>query len=131
MSRAATRAGGAAQLAAIANRIRELGLLPRKIAPRAAELIEEDIAANVAAGRGPSGEAWEPKADGSKPLVGAASAVVAAASGSKVIVTLTAPEAFHHKGRTRGRKVRAILPSAVNPEPIVKAVRRAISEELR
>ena len=113
-------------------RVRELGALPEQIAPAVAREAKAQIDANIAAGRAPNGQAWEPTAEGKRPLRNAAQAVTAAPIGSRVVVSVSGPEAFHHKGKTRGNIARPILPGRRQAAVLFRrAIEAAIAKELR
>lgn len=115
---------GVAALNAEITRLRALAASGSQLAPKVAEAALAVIRENVAAGRGPDGEAWPLTAKGEKALQNAGSALSAYVSGSRVVLQLVGPEVWHHKGKTRGSIARPILPSKRMPQPMIAAMQR-------
>jgi hypothetical protein len=109
-----------AQLQAVAD-------APKDIAPEVAAELKSIIDRNIETSRGPDGVAWQRTQDGRQPLRNAAKAVTVEAHGSRIVASVTGPEAYHHMGRTRGNIVRAILPAKRLPAPFILAIKRAIA----
>ena len=107
-------------------KIRELGIIAEKIAPIVARELQGVIAENIAAGRTADGEPWLLTKKGEQPLRGAAKAVEASASGSRVVLTVSGPEALHHLGRAKGGIAREILPRKTLPDAWIKSIERAV-----
>lgn len=111
-------------------RLRELALLPRDVAPAIAETLHEALNRQIAAGKGPDGKTWAPrKADGGRPLEDAAQALAVVSVGTYVLARLKGPEARHHLGRAKGGTVRQILPTKSLPAPLVQAFEAVIGEQ--
>lgn len=111
-------------------RLNALATLPVQLAPKVAAELDKQIRANVAAGVDPDGKAWPATRDGKQPLRNAGKALTVRALGTRIVATLTGPEALHHLGRARGGVVRRILPSAKLPGAVVAAIKRVIASEL-
>lgn len=101
-------------LESISRMIKSLRALPRaltvELAPKVAEIFQEDVERSIAAGTAPDGTPWKPRAkDGSRPLEGAASHVYSAAVGSIVYLRVKGIEARHHRGTVKGKVKRPII----------------------
>lgn len=105
-------------------RIRSLGRIGEELAPEAAKALDAEIRKDVAAGKDPSGNAWQPTKDGKRPLANAAKSVATTAIGSVVLVTLSGVEARHHLGAVKGKIKRQIIPDAKLPKPVIAALKR-------
>jgi hypothetical protein len=110
------------------DRLHELADLPEALAPRAAKLLEKQVAANIAAGKGPDGTAWQPTKEGAKPLRNAARALRSTSDGTVAILILEGPEVLHHQGRAKGGIARPILPSRKLPGAAIKALQQLYAE---
>jgi hypothetical protein len=119
-----------AALERLRQRILAIGQTPEAIAPEVAREAKAIIDRNIANGQGPDGKPWKPTKKGEKPLRGAAAAVSARADGSRVVLTLTGPEALHHLGWARGGVVRQILPYRNLPAPFLLAIKRAVAKHV-
>jgi hypothetical protein len=118
-------------LDAMIAKIRSIPELVKRAAPDVAEAVHESILETIQAGTDPEGKAWAPrKADGGRPLAGAAHAVKAAAIGSRILVRVAGPEARHHLGRGRGGTVRGIIPTRLTPQ-LAQRVRDILVEHFR
>jgi hypothetical protein len=105
-----------AELDAMIAKIQSLSQLAKQAAPDVADAVHEAIVKTIEAGTDPEGKAWAPrKADGGRPLAGAAQAVKAAAIGTRILVRVAGPEARHHLGRARGGVYRGIIPTRLTP----------------
>jgi hypothetical protein len=112
-----------AELDAMIAKIQSMSQLAKRAAPDAAEAVREGILETIQAGTDPEGKAWAPrKADGGRPLAGAAGAVKAGAVGTSILVRISGPEARHHLGRGRGGTVRGVIPTTLTPR-LAKRVR--------
>lgn len=111
-------------------RIREVpGALPR-IAQQVASALELEIAANIAAGRGPDGQPWPPTADGRRPLAGALSAITVRPEGTTIVITVNGVEARHHLGAVKGKLARPLIPTGEIPGPMLEALDRVATKVL-
>ncbi len=113
--------------------VAELRALPGAAKAAAAEVgeaVREVIAENVAAQRGPDGEAW-PKSPTGDVLTGAAAKISITTSSGVVILRLSGPEARHHLGIARGKVLRRILPTRKIPAPMVEAIRRVLVKRMK
>lgn len=122
---------GLAALDAHIRRLRDLEHLVPDAAPDVARVVDAELRAQIAAGRGPDGVPLERTQDGRVPLRGAAKALRVRAIGSVVLCTLDGPEALHDQGRARGGVRRQILPSGKIPQPITKAIDAVIADRFR
>lgn len=93
-------------------------------AVEAAKAVDAHLASTIAAGTTPSGEAWQAKEDGSKPLRNAKKAVTVRAVGSSVVIELKGVEVFHQYG-AGASPVREIIPKEVD-EKLGQAIRRGV-----
>lgn len=118
-----------AELQAWIDKLQELGGLPEKMAPLAAEALKAEVTRTIAAGTGPDGTPWPLTKDGKRPLQGAAKALRASSQGSTAILALEGPEVLHHEGRARGGVKRPILPSRRLNKPAVRAL-QAVAAKL-
>jgi hypothetical protein len=105
---------------------RRLEVLPEEAAKLAAPLVEETLRATAAAGTDPLGTPWQPKKDGGRPLVNAASHIATKAVGAVVRTTLTGVDVFHHFGA--GVPRRQILPDPGTIPPAVEAALRKAAD---
>lgn len=101
-------------LESISRMIKSLRALPRavtdELAPKVAEIFQEDVERSIAAGTAPDGTLWKPRAkDGSRPLEDAAAHVYTAAIGSIVYLRVKGVEARHHRGTVKGKVKRQII----------------------
>ena len=111
-------------------RLRGLGATTREAVPEVADECKTVLAGNIAAQRGPDGEAWPKSKDGAPVLVNAAKELTAQAVNGAVLITLRGPEARHHLGIAKGRVQRRILPSKGIPAPMSEAIRRVLFRKL-
>lgn len=121
-------ASAVGRLNSIIARIRELGESLPEFAKDGARALEEELEGNIAAARGPDGKAWVLKDDGGRPLRNAAKALRVVAMGSRIVVTLTGPEANHSIGKTRGNIARPIVPTRKLSDPASAALERVFNE---
>lgn len=119
-------------LEAMIDRAKVLGGIASEVAKEVAPALKTELTGNIAAGRGPDGEAWQKTQEGAVPLKNAAKALTVIAQGPIVLATLEGPEARHHKGTAKGRIKRRILPSNRNiPKKTVEAIKIAASRVVR
>lgn len=102
------------------DRIKSLKLMPQRVAQRAAPLVEQALKKNAAAGLDPFGRAWKLKKDGGKALKNVAAKISATANKTSVVVTLTGPDVFHHRGTKKDPR-RQVLPSSNEVPDVVAA----------
>jgi hypothetical protein len=111
-------------------RLEALPGIARDVAPAVAVAVERELQRTIAAGTTPDGAAWDPKKQGGgQPLAGAAKAIRVTSFGTRILVTLTGPEALHHKGRARGGVKRQVIPVDSLPQPMAAKIDEAISAE--
>jgi hypothetical protein len=92
-------------LSELARKLRNYPQQVRATLPEMAADIRAAIAANVAAQRGPDGEAWTPTQSGKPALAGAMKSVsVNVEGGDTIAIRVTGIEARHHLGRVRHGK---------------------------
>lgn len=127
----ATNKKGFAALDAQIKKLRELGEIPTRVAPKVAQSAKREIARNVQAQRGPDGKPWAKGKQGQPVLRGAGKAVRASAVGSVVVLTLDDHHARHHLGAVKGKVKREILPTTKIPRPMTKAIERVVTGEFR
>jgi hypothetical protein len=120
-----------AALDAHIRKLRALGQLSARAAPKVATALEHELLANVERGVGPDGKPWPPTEDGHLPLQGAGDSLSVRAVGTVVVARLTGIHAMHHRGAVRGGVRRPILPSGKIPEPVAKAIDRVVDEEFK
>lgn len=119
-------------LEAMIERAKALGAVASDVAKQVAPALRAELVGNIAAGRGPDGEAWQKTQEGAVPLRNAAKALTVVAQGPVVVATLEGPEARHHSGTARGRIKRRILPSSRRiPKKTVEAIRAAFARAVR
>lgn len=108
------------QLDAMIATLRKLGGhdVVREIVKQAAPLVDEALKSTASAGTTPTGEAWKPKKDGTRPMVHAAAHISTAAYGSVIRATVKGPDAGWNYG-WRGIK-RQVLPDAGTIPPAVE-----------
>ena len=112
-------------------RLRKLKDTPQEIATAVAKELEAQLLGNIAAGRGPDGVAWQPTADGHRPLQGAGKALRVVAIGTSVIASLVGYHARHHLGAVKGKIRRRILPTRRLLGPLGAAIRAVIEKRMR
>jgi hypothetical protein len=117
---------GMAALQGMIGKLRRLGGISEECAPEVAEELRAITAANISAGVGPGGEAWQPTKDGRRPLKNAAAALSATAVGTVAILRLEGPEARHNNGTARGKITRRILPTRRMSAPATAAIHAVI-----
>jgi hypothetical protein len=110
----------------MAARCRAVAKMPADVAPMVARELKSWASENIAAGRGPDGVAWPAKKDGSRALQGAAKALSTRVADTVAMLTLAAPELFHHFG-AQGKPVRKILPGNI-PARLGDAIRAGAVE---
>ena len=120
----ASNAAGFAALDAQIKKLKSLRLLPEEAAKEVAIALGDELRANITAGRGPDGEAWQPTKDGQVPLRNAAANLTVRAVGTTVTATVLGPEALHSIGAARGGIKRAILPTKRIPDAAIKAIQK-------
>jgi hypothetical protein len=116
--------------------IRRLRALPRAVdeaLPEAAKELEQIIAGNIAAQRGPDGEKWAPAKDPETTAVlrNAMKNVTVRAIGRVLLARVVGPEARHHLGLIKGRVMRRIIPTAKVPKAMADALRRVVERRLK
>ncbi len=84
-----------------------------RVAAAAAPLVDEAVKKTAAAGETPLGQAWVPKRGGGKALANAASAIGTRALRALVVVTLSGPTVWHHKG-AGGKPRRQVIPDGAS-----------------
>jgi len=119
-------AGMFPELDAALAKVRALPNLVRDVVPAAAEALDAELRANIAAGRGPDGEAWQLTQAGKQPLQHAGKALTVLPSGGVVVARVTGPEALHHLGGARGGIARRILPSRGVPAGVQRALQAVV-----
>lgn len=97
--------------------------LGHRIATRVGPELHAAVAATLAAGQTPEGEAWEPKLTGGRAYKNAAARISFGVDGNIVRLVLKGPEVWGHIG-ARGRPVRRMLPDAGAeiPRSVVRAI---------
>lgn len=120
---------GFAALDAQIRKLRELGEIPARVAPRVAQSAKREIQRNVSAQRGPDGKPWPKGKQGQPVLRGAGKAVRASAVGSVVVLSLDDHHARHHLGAVKGKVKREILPTTKIPRPMTRAIERVVTGE--
>lgn len=112
--------------------IASLKQLPKTI-QNAAALVAEDaraaMAAPLASGTSPDGDAWEPRKDGGQPYKNAGAALRVRVVGTRLVFTIGAPEYFGHIG-ARGAPKHRMLPLIV-PTAVAVAIRNRLAIEFR
>lgn len=119
-----------AELEDMIARLRGLGRAALEAVPEIAQECKRLVEENVAAQRGPDGEAWPKSKEGRPVLVNAGANVSAQAVGGTALLRLEGPEARHHLGVARGKVQRRILPSKGIPAPMAEAIRRVTTRAL-
>jgi hypothetical protein len=94
--------------------------------PALTRVVRQNIERTIAAGTTSYGEAWEPKQDGSRPLVNAANALTVVPNGRTIYVQLTGAEARHHLGRVKGKRKRGIIPERGLPSSMANDMRAVL-----
>jgi hypothetical protein len=117
-----------AALDAQVRRLRSVKGLAEEAAPAVAEALVALVHKNIAAGQGPTGEAWQLTEAGGVPLRGAAAAVTGQALGTVVQLRVSGRHAFHHRGQTRGGIARPILPSRASFDAFKAEIGRVLGE---
>lgn len=100
-------------------------------APVIAQKFEEQLRRNIAAGKTPDGQPWEPTEEGKPALRGAGKALRASADGTVIVAELNGPEALHHAGRAKGGVKRQILPDREIPDPLNAAIKETLGDKFR
>jgi len=111
-------------------RLHAAGQAAEEAAPDVAQALRRELDANIAAGVDPGGKAWQPTADGHKPLRGAADNLSVRAIGRIIVARLTGYHARHHFGDVRGGVQRQILPSRSQLGPLLRATRDVVMRKL-
>jgi hypothetical protein len=125
---------GMATLDSMIERLKRLGSpqMPEDVARRAAPLVEAAIQKTAAAGTTPLGQEWKRTKKGTRPLQHAASRISARATGRLVLVTLTGPDVFHHRGSKRNPRRQVLPDGASTPKAVyeacIEAARRVFRE---
>lgn len=110
------------------NWLRSLPQLPEKAAPDVAEALEDQLRNNIEAGAAPDGSAWQLTKRGRQPLQNAMRAVTITVTGARIVAEVTGHHARHHLGAVWGKVKRQILPSRRLPQPVIAAIREAITK---
>lgn len=115
--------------------IERVRALPTEIvrvsAPEVARALKADITLHIQQGQAPDGSAWQEKADGGRPLVGAQNDVEVEARGSVILARLTGKFVRHHKGTAKGGIRRQILPTRTIPASVVRACHEVFAKHFR
>lgn len=112
-------------------RLRRLPRVVEEALPAVARECEKILAANIAAQRGPDGEAWPKSLDGEPVLLGAMKNTTVRAIGRVLLARVVGPEARHHIGIAKGRVIRRLIPSKRIPGPFIEAIKRVILSNLQ
>lgn len=129
---ATDNAAANAQLQGMIERLRALPTeLVRTSAPHIAARGVEYMRRGIAAQVGPDGEPWPPTQTGKPALVNAAKALSTHVEDTRIVWTLTGPEALHNNGRVRGGERRQILPSRRLPQPLSRAIQAVLGDHFR
>lgn len=127
----ASNAAGFGSLQAMIDACRSMPGLAKEAAPAIRDLVLAKLREDLAAGRSPATqETWVEKKDGGRPLKNAAAAISAVLSGTTIVVSLKAPEVFHHFGAGAAPR-REMLPRGVLPFKLGDAIRRGLVEPFR
>lgn len=120
---------GETDLRRIIAKIKRIPKLIKETAGACAQSFDQAIKAELAAGHGPGGGAWERKADGGKPLPNAAAgAVTTKAVGTTIVVATQFPYQFHQRGARGGAlPIRSVLPSKLT-DKLASAIRKPLEE---
>jgi hypothetical protein len=124
----ANNAQAFAALDAQIRRLRSVKGLATDAAPHVAAALKEEIDAQIERGQGPDGTPWELTDSGRRPLRFAAQAVTVKALGSTIVARVEGPEAYHHRGQTRGNVRRPIIPTGNLTAPFTRAIKRVLAE---
>lgn len=108
-----------------------LGKVPDLVAAAAVPEFRREIETSIAAGEGPDGTKWAPTKEGKPALRNAAKALRVVASGSRIVASLSGPEAKHDIGAVKGGKQRKILPTGKNNGQLIRALQALADRELR
>lgn len=103
-----------------------LGTMVEDSMPALAKAAEQSIKRTIAAGTTAYGAPWEPKQDGSRPLVNAADALVVTHANRTIFCQLKGAEARHHLGMVKGKRKRAILPVRGLPSAMANDLRAVL-----
>lgn len=112
----------------------KLRALPRVMVqdfvPEVADILRADLHSTISAGTAPDGVPWVPrKADGSRPLENAESAVTVEARSNTVYVRIKGINQKHHWGAVRGGTVRQIIYKGTQlPARVVLSIQKAASK---
>ena len=120
---------GFASLDAHIKKLRTLGEIPERVAPKVAVSAKQEISRNASQQRGPDGRPWPKGKKGQAVLVGAGNAVRASAVGSVVVLSLDGHYARHHLGAVKGKTKREILPNKRIPQTMTRAITRVVTGE--
>lgn len=127
----ASNAQGMTALQGMIDACRSMPGLAKEAAPAIRDLVLATLREDLSAGRSPAtGASWAEKKDGGRALKNAAAAISAALSGTTIVVSLGAPEVFHHFG-AQGKPRREQLPRGVLPFKLGDAIRKGLVEPFR
>jgi hypothetical protein len=112
-------------------RLQDLDGAGERYAPEVADVLHQELDAQIAAGVGPDGTPWPKTQAGSRALLNASAALETKALGNVVLAILRGPTALHNNGFARGGIRRQILPSARLPGKITDAIRTVVTRRLR
>ncbi len=122
-------------MSALDDYIANLRDMPNKIkqlAPGVADAIREVAKAELAAGHGIGGDAWEPTKEGKTPLKGAADSIDVRAVGTVILISFTGTKwyyRFHQSGKTK-MPARPVLYTGGIPPAIKAAISKSIRDQL-
>lgn len=111
--------------------IKALQDLPKAVEASAIDVgkaLEGELTAQIAAGKGPDGQAWKARKDGGQPLQHAAKAVTVTVSGTAIVASLESPEARHHFGLAKGGIKREVLPTTQLPAAMISSMQIALAK---
>lgn len=114
-------------------RLRALPKIVEEALPAVAREVEQIIAGNIDAQRGPDGVPWPRPADRTESIVlrNAMKSISVKAIGNVILARVSGPEARHHLGIAKGRTTRPLIPTKKLPQPFVEAMRRVIERRVR
>ena len=127
----ASSASAVARLNDVIARVRALGEATPEFARDGAEALREELTGNIAAARGPDGKPWAVTQAGGRALKNAAKALRVVAEGTRIVATLSGPEANQSIGKTRGAVARPILPTRKLSAPAAAALERVFTKRFR
>jgi hypothetical protein len=113
-------------------RLRDMPDRVKELAPAVGEAVLAAAKAELAAGHGLGGDAWEPTKKGKRPLQGAPDALTLKVVGTVILLGLSGAKWFYkfHQAGAGALPARKVFPESGVPAALMNVARRTVREQL-